>query len=219
MNAPHHSRRGGLVTCAQRPTQGGHKTRQEAAPGVRRAARRTAMALLCLALIALGDWTFPDQSQARRGVASGPRGTVAYSPRGAVAVGSRGGAAVAGPRGAAAVGPGGSAAVVGPYGGVARGPAGNVVAAPRGRVVAPPVAVPVPVPVPVAPAYYGPGYYGPSASGVAAGVAIGAMLTALPAAAVALSKSSGTTVYMVDSTCYKEVRKDSKIYYQQIPCP
>ena len=106
----------------------------------------------------------------------------------------------------------------GPNGGAAaRGPNGQVVAAPRGR-VAPPVypaagVRPVPVPVPVAPAYYA-----PNTSGVAAGMVLGAMLTALPAAAVAKS-SQGTTIYVSDNKCYKEVKKDGTTYYEQISCP
>ena len=113
---------------------------------------------------------------------------------------------------------GGGAAARGPNGGAAaRGPNGNVVAAPRGRVAAPvyPVAGvrPVPVPVPVAPAYYA-----PNTSGVAAGMVLGAMLTALPAAAVAKS-SQGTTIYVSDNKCYKEVKKDGTTYYEQISCP
>ena len=72
---------------------------------------------------------------------------------------------------------------------------------------------PVPVPVPVAPAYYA-----PNTSGVAAGMVLGAMLTALPAAAVAKS-SQGTTIYVADNKCYKEVKKDGTTYYEQISCP
>ena len=118
----------------------------------------------------------------------------------------------------AARGPNGGAAARGPNGGaVARGPNGQVVAAPRGRVAAPvyPAAGvrPVPVPVPVAPAYYA-----PNTSGVAAGMVLGAMLTALPAAAVAKS-SQGTTINVADNKCYKEVKKDGTTYYEQISCP
>ena len=106
----------------------------------------------------------------------------------------------------------------GPNGGAAaRGPNGAVVAAPRGRVAAPvyPAAGvrPVPVPVPVAPAYYA-----PNTSGVAAGMVLGAMLMALPASAVAKS-SQGTTIYVSDNKCYKEVKKDGTTYYEQISCP
>ena len=120
--------------------------------------------------------------------------------------------------GGAARGPNGGTAARGPNGGAAaRGPNGQVVAAPRGR-VAPPVypaagVRPVPVPVPVAPAYYA-----PNTSGVAAGMVLGAMLTALPAAAVAKS-SQGTTIYVSDNKCYKEVKKDGTTYYEQISCP
>jgi hypothetical protein len=193
-------------------------------------------AWLCAGMLLMGDWLSPFSADARSfaggpraGVASGPRGTVAYSPRGAVAVGNRGGAAVAGPRGAAAVGPGGSAAVSNRYGTAVRGPNGNVVAAPNGRVVPPaayppgayarpgypyPAPVPVPVPVPVAPAYYG-----PTASGVAAGVALGAMLTVLPATAIAVSSSKTTVIYQDGAQCYKEVKKSGSTYYQQIACP
>jgi hypothetical protein len=70
------------------------------------------------------------------------------------------------------------------------------------------------VPVPVAPAYYG-----PSGSGVAAGIAIGAILTILPATAIAMSNSSGQTIYKVETKCYKEVLKGSDKYYEQIACP
>jgi len=101
--------------------------------------------------------------------------------------------------------------VRGPYGSAVRGPNGNVVAAPRGRVVAPAVAVPVPVG-----GYYG---YGPSGSGVAAGVALGAMLTVLPAAAIAISNSSHGTVYQVEKNCYREVIENGNKVYQQINCP
>jgi len=216
-------------------------------PETMRAAKRTVSLALVLwltgGLVLMGDWLTPTDSEARgggrggggRGVASGPRGgTVAYSPRGAVGVGPRGGVAAAGPRGAAAVGPaggaavrgpygaaavgpGGGAAVRGPYGAAAVGPNGGVVAAPRGRVVP----APVPVPVPVAPAYgygYG-GYYGPSASGVAAGMALGAMLTILPATAIAVSNSSKGTVYSADGQCFQEIRKDGNTYYKVISCP
>ena len=112
----------------------------------------------------------------------------------------------------------GAAAARGPNGGaVARGPNGAVVAAPRGRVAAPvyPAAGvrPVPVPVPVAPAYYA-----PNTSGVAAGMVLGAMLMALRASAVAKS-SQGTTIYVSDNKCYKEVKKDGTTYYEQISCP
>lgn len=147
---------------------------------------------LTAGLVLMGDWFNASLCQAR-----GERG-----PNG----------------GAAAHGPNGGAAAHGPNGGaVARGPNGQVVAAPRGR-VAPPVypaagVRPVPVPVPVAPAYYA-----PNTSGVAAGVVLGAMLTALPAAAVAKS-SQGTTIYVADNKCYKEVKKDGTTYYEQISCP
>lgn len=158
-----------------------------------------------------------------------------------ICLGYRGGA-VRGPGGGAAVrAPSGAAAARGPYGGTAaRGPNGAVVAAPRGRVAPPPpphypagarppvgaplpparypgavrAPVPMPVPVPVAPAYYR-----PPASGVAAGMAMGAMLTVLPATAMAVSASSGHTVYVVDSKCYKEVKQSGAKYYEQINCP
>ena len=147
---------------------------------------------LTAGLVLMGDWFNASLCQAR-----GERG-----PNG----------------GAAARGPNGGAAARGPNGGAAaRGPNGQVVAAPRGRVAAPvyPAAGvrPVPVPVPVAPAYYA-----PNTSGVAAGIVLGAMLTALPAAAVAKS-SQGTTIYVADNKCYKEVKKDGTTYYEQISCP
>lgn len=204
-------------------------------PETMRAAKRTVSLALVLwltgGLVLMGDWLRPSDSEARgggRGVASGPRGgTVAYSPRGAVGVGPRGGVAAAGPRGAAAVGPaggaavrgpygaaavgpGGAAAVRGPYGAAARGPYGGVVAAPRGAVA---------VPVPVAPVYGYGGYYGPSASGVAAGMALGAMLTILPATAIAVSNSSRGTVYSADGQCFQEVRQGGNTYYKVISCP
>lgn len=147
---------------------------------------------LTAGLVLMGDWFNASLCQAR-----GERG-----PNG----------------GAAARGPNGGAAARGPNGGAAaRGPNGQVVAAPRGR-VAPPVypaagVRPVPVPVPVAPAYYA-----PNTSGVAAGMVLGAMLTVLPAAAVAKS-SQGTTIYVADNKCYKEVKKDGTTYYEQISCP
>ena len=147
---------------------------------------------LTAGLVLMGDWFNASLCQAR-----GERG-----PNG----------------GAAARGPNGGTAARGPNGGTAaRGPNGQVVAAPRGR-VAPPVypaagVRPVPVPVPVAPAYYA-----PNTSGVAAGMVLGAMLTALPAAAVAKS-SQGTTIYVSDNKCYKEVKKDGTTYYEQISCP
>ncbi|KAF0234644.1 MAG: hypothetical protein FD177_671 [Desulfovibrionaceae bacterium] len=212
-------------------------------PETMRAAKRTVSLVLVLwltgGLVLMGDWLRPTDSEARGGgrggggggrasVSTGPRGgTVAQTPRGAVGVGPRGGVAAAGPRGAAAVGPrggaavrgpqgaavrgpGGAAAAAGPYGAVARGPYGGVVAAPRGAVA---------VPVPVAPAYGYGGYYGPSGSGVAAGMALGAMLTILPAAAIAVSNSSGGTVYSADGQCYQEVRKGGDTYYKVISCP
>ena len=147
---------------------------------------------LTAGLVLMGDWFNASLCQAR-----GERG-----PNG----------------GGAARGPNGGTAARGPNGGAAaRGPNGQVVAAPRGR-VAPPVypaagVRPVPVPVPVAPAYYA-----PNTSGVAAGMVLGAMLTALPAAAVAKS-SQGTTIYVSDNKCYKEVKKDGTTYYEQISCP
>ena len=159
---------------------------------------------LTAGLLLMGDWFDASLCQARGAAAErGPNG-------GGAARGPNGGGAARGPNGgAAARGPNGGAA--------ARGPNGNVVAAPRGRVAAPvyPVAGvrPVPVPVPVAPAYYA-----PNASGVAAGMVLGAMLTALPAAAVAQS-SQGTTIYVADNKCYKEVKKDGTTYYEQISCP
>ena len=147
---------------------------------------------LTAGLLLMGDWFNASLCQAR-----GERG-----PNG----------------GGAARGPNGGAVARGPNGGAAaRGPNGQVVAAPRGRVAAPvyPAAGvrPVPVPVPVAPAYYA-----PNTSGVAAGMVLGAMLTALPAAAVAKS-SQGTTIYVADNKCYKEVKKDGTTYYEQISCP
>ncbi len=148
---------------------------------------------LTAGLVLMGDWFNASLCQARN-AARGPNG-------GAAAHGPNGGAAARGPNGGAA----------------ARGPNGQVVAAPRGRVAAPvyPAAGvrPVPVPVPVAPAYYA-----PNTSGVAAGIVLGAMLTALPAAAVAKS-SQGTTIYVADNKCYKEVKKDGTTYYEQISCP
>lgn len=168
---------------------------------------------LTAGLVLVGDWFDASRCQAYRGAAAaGPRG-------GAAVRGPAGGAAVRGPNGGAAVrGPGGSAAVRGPYGGAAaRGPRGAVVAAPRGRVAAPVYPVGgravVAVPYPVAPTYYG-----PTGSGVAAGMALGAMLTVLPAAAIATS-SAGKTVYVVDSKCYREVRQGGSTYYEQISCP
>jgi hypothetical protein len=97
-----------------------------------------------------------------------------------------------------------------------RGPYGGVVAAPRGRVVPPPV----PVPVPVAPGYGYYGYGGSYGSGVAAGVALGAMLTVLPATAIAISNANAREkVYRVDTQCYREVRRDGRTVYEGIPCP
>ena len=159
---------------------------------------------LTAGLVFVGDWFDASLCQARGAAAErGPNG-------GGAARGPNGGGAARGPNGgAAARGPNGGAA--------ARGPNGNVVAAPRGRVAAPVYpaagARPVPVPVPVAPAYYA-----PNASGVVAGMALGVMLTALPAAAVAKS-SQGTTIYVSDNKCYKEVKKDGTTYYEQISCP
>lgn len=183
-------------------------------PGVTRWASLALVVSLTVAMTLLGDWLVPSSGAARGfGAASGPRGSVAYTPRGSVAVGARGGAAVRAPGGAAAVRmPGGAAA--------ARGPGGGVVAAPRGRVVPPPPPPgyrrpPVVVPVPVAPGYYGP----PPVSGVAAGVALGAMLTVLPATAIAIANSSGHTVYRVESKCYREVIKNGSTVYEAIPCP
>ena len=150
---------------------------------------------LTVGLVLVGDWFDASLCQARgAAIERGPNG-------GGAARGPNGGGAARGPNGGAA----------------ARGPNGNVVAAPRGRVAAPVYPVvgvrPVPVPVPVAPAYYA-----PNTSGVAAGMVLGAMLTALPAAAVAKS-SQGTTIYVSDNKCYKEVKKDGTTYYEQISCP
>ncbi|GAB6037894.1 hypothetical protein JCM15519_24530 [Fundidesulfovibrio butyratiphilus] len=201
-------------------------------PGVTRWASLALVVSLTVAMTLLGDWLVPSSGAARGfGAASGPRGSVAYTPRGSVAVGARGGAAVRAPGGAAAVrAPGGAAAVRMPGGAAAarmpggaaaaRGPGGGVVAAPRGRVVPPPPPPgyrrpPVVVPVPVAPGYYGP----PPVSGVAAGVALGAMLTVLPATAIAIANSSGHTVYRVESKCYREVIKNGSTVYEAIPCP
>jgi hypothetical protein len=72
------------------------------------------------------------------------------------------------------------------------------------------------VPVPVAPGYYNPGYPG---SGVGAGMALGAMLTILPATAIALSNSSHETVYKVEDKCYKEVVEEGNKVYKQVSCP
>lgn len=69
---------------------------------------------------------------------------------------------------------------------------------------------PYPVPVPA---------YGYGAGAVAAGVAAGAMLTMLPATAIAVSNSSKQTVYMVDQKCYREVYDQGNVAYQPIPCP
>jgi len=179
---------------------------------------RTTSLLLVLwltaGLVFAGDWLDASLCQAYR------RAAAARGPGGGAAVrGPAGGAAARGPNGGAAVrGPGGAAAARGPYGGAAvRGPNGAVVAAPRGRVAAPAypagVRAPVAVPYPVAPAYYG-----PTGSGVAAGMALGAMLTVLPAAAIATS-SQGMTVYVVESKCYREVRQNGNTYYEQIGCP
>jgi hypothetical protein len=191
---------------------------------VRRAGLWAVSVWLTAGLLLIGEWSVPLAASAR-GVATGPRGgTVAYSARGSVARGPGGAVAARGPYGEAARGPGGAAAVRGPGGTVARGPAGQVVAVPRGRVVPPPPPVygpgrgayPVPVPVPVYPA---PGYYGPSGGSVAAGVALGAFLTVLPATAMAIANSSGKTVYKVNKECYRETVDGNRTIYQQIPCP
>lgn len=193
-------------------------------PGLRRGACLALVLCLTMAMTFLGDWLTPSSSSARGyGAASGPRGSVAYTPRGAVAVGAGGGAAARGAYGGAAVrAPSGAAAVRTPAGGAAaRGPNGGVVAAPRGRVAPPPPPPPgyryppAVVPVPVAPAYYG----RPPASGVAAGMALGAMLTVLPATAIAIANSSGHTVYRVESKCYREIMKNGATVYEAIPCP
>ena len=80
-----------------------------------------------------------------------------------------------------------------------------------------PAPMPMPVPVPV-PAY---GYSGGYNSGVAAGFVAGAMLTVLPATAIALSNSSSSkgNVYVVDQKCYREVYNQGSVAYQPIPCP
>ena len=168
---------------------------------------------LTLGLVLVGDWFDASLCQAYRG------GGAVAGPRGGAAVrGPAGGAAAVGPRGGAAVRtPSGAAAARGPYGGAAaRGPNGAVVAAPRGRVAPPPVygaRGAVAVPYPVAPAYYG-----PTGGGVAAGMALGAMLTVLPAAAMA-TQAQGKTVYVVDNKCYREVHQNGSTYYEQIGCP
>lgn len=86
---------------------------------------------------------------------------------------------------------------------------------PMPRPLPPPMPMPVPVPVPV-PAYGYPGGYG---AGVAAGVAAGAMLTILPATAIAISNSSKGNVYVVDQKCYREVYNQGSVAYQPISCP
>jgi hypothetical protein len=74
------------------------------------------------------------------------------------------------------------------------------------------------VPVPVPPPYHG-GYYGTSGN-VAAGIAIGAMLTVLPATAIAISNStSNQVVYRDGAQCYLETSENGARVYQPIPCP
>lgn len=191
--------------------------RLQARQGPRRLAFLLLTGWLGAGLIFTAQCVIPPESLAR--VVAGPRGAVGVGPRGGVAArGPYGGAAYRGPRGGAAVrtpsgaaaarGPYGGAAVRGAYGGVAaRGPGGAVVAAPRGRVVAP-------APVVVAPAYYG-----PPAGTVAAGMALGAMLTVLPATAVRLAAPAGPPVYQVETRCYREAHRNGSTFYEQISCP
>jgi hypothetical protein len=49
-------------------------------------------------------------------------------------------------------------------------------------------------------------------------MALGAMLTVLPATAIARS-SAGKTVYVVDNKCYREVTQGGSTYYEEMSCP
>ncbi|NDY55559.1 hypothetical protein G3N56_02210 [Desulfovibrio sulfodismutans] len=72
--------------------------------------------------------------------------------------------------------------------------------------------------MPVPPPYYG-GYYGPSSGSVAAGIAIGAMLTVLPATAIAISNSANQTIYRDGGQCFLETYDGGAKVYKAIPCP
>jgi hypothetical protein len=64
-----------------------------------------------------------------------------------------------------------------------------------------------------------PPYYGHSGSDLATGIAIGALLTVLPATAIAISSSSGPTVYKNNTQCFVETYQGPNKVYQAIPCP
>lgn len=74
---------------------------------------------------------------------------------------------------------------------------------------------PPPPPFPVPPPPHG-GFY----PGVATGMAIGAMLTILPATAIAItSPTTGTVIYRDGSNCYVESYQDGNKVYLPVPCP
>jgi hypothetical protein len=114
---------------------------------------------------------------------------------GGYAEGPRGGAMAVGPRGGAvAEGPRGGVAARGAYGGeAARGPGGTTVYRPGG--------------------YYGPGY-----RGVAAGIAVGAVVGTLPAAAVALSVA-GQRYYYDGSAYYQPCYQGTDVSYCVVADP
>lgn len=70
-------------------------------------------------------------------------------------------------------------------------------------------------PVPPPPPYY----YGHSNSDFATGVAIGALLTVLPATAVAISNSGSSTIYRSNTQCFIETYQGPNKVYKAIPCP
>ncbi len=157
------------------------------------------------------------------GWAQGPRGgTVAEGPRGReYAQTPQGGEAYRGTGGAAVRGPAGGAAARGPYGGAAaRGPAG-------GTAYRPPTSYPAgggtyTRNVNVSgnwSAYYGPGYRPyPYAGAAAAGLAVGATVAYLSAAAQPVVVNN-QTYYVDGTTYYQKCYKGSEVAYCVVPKP
>ena len=153
--------------------------------------------------------------------------SVTQAPRGgAVAVGPRGGAVAQGPRGGAvAEGPRGGTAVRGPYGGaVAKGPGGQTAYRPgsypggayhgggyAGGAYYGGAA-------PDWDAYYGPDYGGGGIAAFIAGLAIGTVLAALPAGAVA-QVLGGQTYYYDGSNYYQACYQGTDVDYCVVPNP
>lgn len=81
----------------------------------------------------------------------------------------------------------------------------------------PPVGYRPPPPRPVPPPPFG-GYY-PGAA-LATGIAVGAMLTVLPATAIAITEpSTGVVIYQDNNQCYMESYQDGAKVYVPTACP